>query len=128
MRVLVVEDNEMMRDVVARSLRLFGYVVATASQGKEALAQFDRFAPDLVITDLIMPEMDGLETTMAIRGLSPKTKIIVMSGCSAVNRVDYLEVVRRLGADDVLQKPFNLTCLQEKVNGHLGAAPHRAAA
>src|SRR5258708_8332071 len=93
MRVLVVEDNEMMRDVVARSLRLFGYVVATASQGKEALAQFDRFAPDLVITDLIMPEMDGLETTMAIRCLTPKKKFIVISRSTALNLLPYLEVL-----------------------------------
>ena len=122
--ILVVEDHELVRDMIARVLRRKGYFVVTASHGQQGLEQFRRFAPDLVITDIMMPEKDGIELTTAIRRLNPQTKILVMSGYEGRSGVDLLPLIRGCGADDIVGKPFELSRLLAKVHGCLGTAKH----
>lgn len=126
--ILVVEDNELMRDLIAKALRRAGYQVVTASNGDEGLARFRESVPDLVITDFIMPEHDGLDMTATIHSLRPDTKILLMSGYGGTGRIGFTEMVRRLGADKILQKPFAISHLIATVRSCIGAAEQRRTA
>ncbi len=105
MRVLVIEDNADLRDYLRVALRAEGYEILTARNGKEALAVIDGQDLDAVVTDLFMPEMDGIETIAALRRKLPNVKIVAISGRSGV---DYLTVARELGVSHTLRKPFEL--------------------
>ena len=103
MRVLVIEDNGDLRDVVRLALESAGHQVRTARQGLEGLACLNGHEVDLVVTDLFMPEMDGIEVIAALRRQFPGVKIVAMSGRPGV---DYLAVAKELGAARILRKPF----------------------
>ena len=105
MRVLVIEDNGDLRDYLRMALRSEGYEVLTARNGKEALAVIDGKGLDAVVTDLFMPEMDGIETISALRRKLPDVKVVAISGRPGV---DYLTVARELGVTHTLRKPFEL--------------------
>lgn len=103
--VLVVDDDRAVRESLRRSLEFNGYQVAMASDGAEALATFAGIAPDLVVMDVMMPRLDGLETTRALRAAGHDVPILVLTARDAVgDRVDGLDA----GADDYLTKPFAL--------------------
>jgi two-component system response regulator MprA len=104
-RVLVVDDDRAVRDSLRRSLEFNGYDVATATDGAEALAGIARSAPDVVVMDVMMPRLDGIETTKALRASGNDLPIIVLTALDSVgDRVDGLDA----GADDYLTKPFAL--------------------
>lgn len=103
MRVLVIEDNADLRDVVRLALEGAGHDVLTATQGVEGLACLNGHPVDLVVTDLFMPEMDGIELITALRRQFPGVRIVAMSGRPGV---DYLSVAKELGAARILRKPF----------------------
>jgi DNA-binding response OmpR family regulator len=103
MKVLVIEDNGDLRDLVRLALEAAGHEVLTATHGQEGLAYLTGHPVDLVITDLFMPEMDGIEVIAALRGQFPGVRIVAMSGRPGV---DYLAVARELGAARILRKPF----------------------
>jgi two-component system, chemotaxis family, chemotaxis protein CheY len=103
MRVLVIEDNADLRDVVRLALEHAGHQVLTAKQGLEGLAYLSGHPVDLVVTDLFMPEMDGIEVIAALRRRFPGVRIVAMSGRPGV---DYLAVAKELGAARILRKPF----------------------
>ena len=103
MRVLVIEDNADLRDYLRLALRGEGYDVLTARNGKEALGMIDGQGLDAVVTDLFMPEMDGIETISALRRKLPAVKVVAISGRPGV---DYLTVARELGVTHTLRKPF----------------------
>jgi DNA-binding response OmpR family regulator len=105
MRVLVIEDNADLRDYLRLALGSEGYEVLTARNGKEALSLIDGRALDAVITDLFMPEMDGIETIAAVRRRMPGVRIVAISGRSGV---DYLTVAKELGVMHTLRKPFEI--------------------
>ena len=105
MRVLVIEDNADLRDYLRLALRGEGYEVLTARNGREALGMIDGQGLDAVITDLFMPEMDGIETITALRRKLPGVRVVAMSGRPGV---DYLTVARELGVAHTLRKPFEL--------------------
>lgn len=105
MRILVIEDNVDLRDYLRLALESQDYSVLTARNGKEALAFLDGHAVDAVITDLFMPEMDGIETIAALRRRLPNVKVIAMSGRPGV---DYLTVAKELGVTHALRKPFEI--------------------
>lgn len=105
MRVLVIEDNADLRDYLRLALRGEGYEVLTARNGREALGMIDGQGLDAVITDLFMPEMDGIETITALRRKLPGVRVVAMSGRPGV---DYLTVARELGVTHTLRKPFEL--------------------
>ena len=110
MRVLVIEDNADLRDYLRLALRGEGYEVLTARNGKEALGLIDGHSLDAVITDLFMPEMDGIETIAALRRKLPGVRVVAISGRPGV---DYLTVARELGVARTLRKPFEMDELLE---------------
>jgi two-component system, OmpR family, response regulator MprA len=105
MRVLVVDDDRAVRDSLRRSLEFNDFEVVTASDGAEALAVIGTVDPDVVVMDVMMPRLDGLETTKALRAAGNNVPILVLTARDAVaDRVDGLDA----GGDDYLTKPFAL--------------------
>jgi len=104
-RVLVVDDDKAVRESLRRSLEFNGYEVVLAADGAEALAGIAAAAPDVVVMDVMMPRLDGLETTRALRTAGNDLPILVLTARDAVgDRVEGLDA----GADDYLTKPFAL--------------------
>jgi len=108
----VIEDNPGLRNVVRLALEGAGHEVLTATQGQEGLACLNGHQVDAVITDLFMPEMDGIEVIAALRRQFPGVKIVAMSGRAGV---DYLTVAKELGAARILRKPFAMDDLLSAV-------------
>ncbi len=112
MHILVVDDDQAVRDSLARSLRYSGYEVTTASDGVDALARLSSLRPDAVIMDVMMPRLDGLETTRSLRASGNDVPILVLTARDAVgDRVDGLDA----GADDYMAKPFSFDELQARL-------------
>ncbi|MFT3781207.1 MAG: response regulator [Nibricoccus sp.] len=107
-RVLVVDDDEQFRAVLVRVLLKCAHEVKEARNGREALVLFSEFIPDIVVTDIMMPEKDGLELVPALRRQKSPVKIIACSGGGHVAAEELLHLARLLGADRVLFKPFAL--------------------
>lgn len=113
--VLVIEDDEVVRDLIKRLLEMADYRVIVAGNGREGLKQYRLTAPALVITDLIMPEREGIETIMELRKHGSNVRILAISGGGRIGNSDILRVARSLGADDILAKPFQPVDLIGKV-------------
>jgi CheY-like chemotaxis protein len=105
-RVLVIDDDRNAGRTIERILQRAGYRVISAVNGAEGLRLWRHTRPDLVITEVVMPEQDGIETMLAIRKLEPRAKILAMTGYLQRGMVNFLEIIRSLGADGVLAKPF----------------------
>lgn len=105
MRILVIEDNLDLRDYLRLALETQGYEVLTARNGQEALGYLNGHRVDVVLTDLFMPEMDGIETIATLRKTFPDVRVVAMSGRPGV---DYLAVARELGVNKTLRKPFEI--------------------
>ena len=103
-RILVVDDDSELRQVLAQTLVQAGYEVATAANGRQASALYRSQTPDIVITDMYIPDKDGLEALMELRGDFPEIKVIAISG--AVSKDNVLQVASILGAACTLVKPF----------------------
>jgi two-component system, OmpR family, response regulator MprA len=104
-RVLVVDDDKAVRESLRRSLEFNGYAVSLASDGAEALAGIGGIGPDVVVMDVMMPRLDGIETTKALRQAGNDVPVLVLTARDAVgDRVEGLDA----GADDYLTKPFAL--------------------
>jgi two-component system, OmpR family, response regulator MprA len=104
-RVLVVDDDKAVRESLRRSLEFNGYAVSLAADGAEALAGIGGIAPDVVVMDVMMPRLDGIETTKSLRKAGNDVPILVLTARDAVgDRVEGLDA----GADDYLTKPFAL--------------------
>jgi CheY-like chemotaxis protein len=104
--ILIIDDEAMIREMFRRILELEGYAVSEAAEGNEALARCREQCPDLIITDLIMPDKEGIETIIEIRRDFPETKIIAISGGGRVTAREYLELAETFGADRSLSKPI----------------------
>lgn len=98
------------------TLSHFGHVVIEARNGAEGLALFPRAAADLVITDIVMPEKEGLGVLMELRKKQPPVKVIAISGGGRQSPADYLHMATLLGAAKVLTKPFSNEVLMAAVN------------
>lgn len=104
--ILLIDDDELFRKMLRATLEELGHTVTEARDGKEGLALHKSKPADLVITDLIMPGKDGLETIPELLQLQPGLKIIAMSGGGRISAEDYLPIAKWLGAVRVLPKPF----------------------
>lgn len=114
-RILVADDEELVRASIAAVLRRAGHVVTLAEDGEDALAKFGPDRYDLVITDIVMPRMEGIETVRALRRLEPGVRIVAMSGSGGTDQGFYLKAATALGADATLQKPFRAGELRQMV-------------
>lgn len=107
-RVLILEDNAQYRELMTEFLTLSGFEVCAFPDGRKVTSTLAERPIDLVITDLVMPERDGLETITALRYSHPKLPIIAISGDVPLNRNLYLTLAEKLGACRVLAKPFKM--------------------
>jgi two-component system response regulator MprA len=115
-RILVVEDDRAVRDSLRRSLEFNGYHVELAADGAEALAGITQLRPDAIVMDVMMPRLDGIETTRALRSVGNSVPILVLTARDAVgDRVEGLDA----GADDYLTKPFALDELLARIRALL---------
>ncbi len=106
-RILVVDDDHQGRAMLRETLVRSGYAVAEAPDGEEALKCFLTDSIDLVITDLIMPEKEGIETISDLRKVNPDVKIFAISGGGRIGPEDYLSVARKSGAIRTFRKPLD---------------------
>lgn len=118
--ILLVDDDASVLDVLSEMLRLEGHRVTVAENGKEAVQCVNNDEFDLVITDLIMPEKEGLETIADIRRRYAEMPIIAISGGGRLGPNDYLETAKFIGADATLAKPFARAELINTVDALLG--------
>jgi CheY-like chemotaxis protein len=115
-RILLIEDDETLRRMLAITLVQIGHDVLEARDGQEGLALQSSVNPDLVLTDIIMPERDGIEAILALRRRAPHIPVIAMSGGGRVDANDYLTTARHLGAVATLAKPFSTTDLTTAID------------
>jgi CheY-like chemotaxis protein len=114
--ILVIDDAATVRQLVGRILVAAEHSVLEAQDGDVGVALFQQHRPSLVITDLFMPNKEGIETIQEIRRLSPDTKIIAMSASTSATGKLYLGAAKKLGADAILAKPFEAAELLEVVD------------
>ncbi len=117
MRILLVEDTEPLRNLFARILRQGGFEVREAADGQEALACLPDFVPDLVLTDLMMPVLDGLELMRRLRKM-PHLASVPLVAMTAVSSVEAEHEARRAGAADFLAKPLDSETLLSRVGDY----------
>ena len=107
-RILVIDDEPQIRSLLRRALELEGHDVVEAANGVLGLRAYQERAFDLVITDILMPDQEGLGCIMELRRLDPGVRIFAVSGAAGAQPMDVLEVARHLGARRAFSKPLKL--------------------
>ncbi|HXP75916.1 MAG TPA: response regulator [Stellaceae bacterium] len=115
-RILLIDDDIAVLRTLEIVLSDRGYDILTAKDGVEGLRVFRSARPDLVITDLIMPEKEGIETIVEMRRERPEAKIIAISGGGRTHNIGFLDIAATLGASAVLAKPFTPDQLAQKID------------
>ena len=103
--ILIVDDDEMMRAFIRELLLINDFEITEAANGKLGLKEFRDNTPDLVITDIIMPEMEGISFIRELRSHNKEIPIIAMTGNVHGRMEEYLDISSQLGADEILRKP-----------------------
>lgn len=119
--ILLVDDDDLFAEMARKFLSSVGHSVQRVRNGKEALKVYDPQTFNLVVTDLIMPEVEGVELILTLRRTHPAVKVIAMSGGGHILPDTYLAIARRSGAIRTLTKPFPLEELQRAVEHCLAA-------
>lgn len=114
--ILVIDDDVAIQKVFKQFLMHLDHQVETASNGKEGLFKMRKQTPDLVITDIMMPEMDGLELVQSIRDHCPSLPVIAISGGMQSSSMNFLPLAKRFGACKGFEKPIELDKLKEAVD------------
>lgn len=122
-RILIVDDDEGVRAVLSFVLERQGHEVIIATNGREALRLFGEKQPELVMTDLVMPDKEGLETILELRRKHPRVPIIAMSGGGRANGADYLKMAKAMGANRTLTKPLSMDQLPGIIDSLLHPPP-----
>lgn len=104
--ILVIEDDSAVRELIKETLARAGYEVASAGDGVQGMDLFHEKNPDLVITDIVMPQKEGLQTILEMKQAVPGIKVIAMSGGGRHGNNDYLKLARKFGAERTVTKPF----------------------
>lgn len=121
--LILIDDDEVLRRALARLLERHGFSVREASNGLEGLKLMRELPAPLVVTDLIMPEMEGIETIRHLRRMYPATRIVAISAGGTIGPKCYLAVAKQLGADRTLAKPFKPERLLRMVAELLAPSP-----
>lgn len=114
-RILLVEDDALVRYSLSRVLTEAGYQVIEAEDGLAGVRQFKAVKPDLVITDILMPEQDGIGLINELIRIDKDVRILAISGGGEMLGIDYLQMAGHLGAAGIIAKPFANNVLLEKV-------------
>lgn len=120
-KILVIDDDDIFRDVLVEALDQAGHEVRSAINGVDGLKKFHEQPADLVLTDIVMPEKEGLDTIRDLRRDFPGTRVIAMSGGVAHDPKLYLHMATKFGASSVLPKPFSLAQLHDAINAALAS-------
>ena len=126
--ILVIDDHAAVLETVKVILAKQGHEIRTAPNGKAGMAYMSKKKFDLIITDIIMPEQDGIETIAQLRAVSSRLPILAISGLGMVGDTDFLKAASQIGATDTLAKPFRANELVTKVSSLLQAAEARTTA
>ena len=118
-RILIIDDENLVRFALRQVLEDAGYGVEEAEDGEKGLERVAAKGVDLVITDIVMPNKEGIQTITEIKAVRPEIPILAISGGGRIGKVDYLGGSREAGADDTLRKPFTDDVLLEKVSNLL---------
>ncbi len=121
-RILVIDDEDELRTMLRQMLEHAGHEVSEAVNGAVGIEIYERDKPDLIITDIIMPEKEGVETIIALRRANPELPIIAISGGGRLDATDFLSMAKKLGARHTLTKPFRRDQLLEAVGECLASA------
>ena len=119
-QILIIDDDDQLRLMLRKTLERSGYEVVEAPNGKEGIKRFREMPCDLVITDLIMPEKEGIETIVELKKDFPDVKIIAISGGDRSKPESYLNLAKQLGAKRVFPKPIDREELLNAVRELLG--------
>ena len=123
-RILIIDDEPLIRNVLRQMLERAGYEIIDAPDGEAAMKLIQHESADLVITDILMPEKDGLETIIDLKRRFPEIKIIAMSGGGYIGPEDYLHMAVKLGVVRTFNKPIEredlLAAVREILDGHSG--------
>lgn len=109
--ILLIEDDPTMRTTLEEMLRGAGHRVTVAANGAQGVRSFATERPDVVVTDVLMPEKDGIQTLREIRATAPSVPVIVVSGGGRTRYMDFLKVAKEFGAAEVLEKPLRRAAL-----------------
>ena len=123
--ILIIDDDEALANGMKKLLLRKGFVVYTATNGRLGLHLLEHGSIDLVITDIFMAEMEGLETIVALKQKFSNICIIAISGGSRVVGLDCLDLAKTLGADRILRKPVTLQALLETIQ-QLNSTPRNS--
>jgi CheY-like chemotaxis protein len=115
-RILIIEDDKPVGESLVEMMQSVGHQAALAANGAEGLKLYPGFEPDLVITDLLMPEVEGMETIRRLRTAQSDLPIIAISGRQRYRDIDYLSIAKNLGADFALSKPVSPAILMLAVS------------
>jgi CheY-like chemotaxis protein len=119
--ILVIDDESSIRELLSDVFSGAGYEVGVAESGLQGIRMVSARKPDLVVTDILMPDKEGLETILELKRASPDLPIFAMSGGSLGGPIDVLGMARRFGAIRVYAKPFDPFDMLQAVQDHLGA-------
>lgn len=121
--ILVIDDDAEIRLLIKRILETAGYAVITSENGNDARALVEKDQIGLIVTDILMPEKEGIETIVELRKTGHVVPIIAISGGGRSGLIDFLEVARKFGANTTLRKPFTRKQLLEAVRELVGEPP-----
>jgi len=119
--ILLVDDDRQIRDMLKLTLERAGHGVTEAENGVQAVSFYNADDHDLVITDIVMPEKEGIETIMDLRNINSEVRIIAISGGGRINPDDYLSWARRFGVTHTFTKPVKRDLLLEAIEELTGS-------
>lgn len=122
-KILVIDDSQSIIDMMGDFLSAEGHEVLTAENGNTGIQMIKKYRPSLVVTDIIMPEKDGVEVTLFLRMNYPEIKLVVMSAGGAIPAEQHLLHMSQLGAEHMLVKPFSKSDMLSAVNKALNFNP-----
>ena len=113
--ILIIDDENSIRTMLEEIFKDEGFSVTLASDGEEGIKSFKKNPADVVVTDIIMPNKEGLETIIELKKNNPDLKILAMSGGGRMEAESYFQFARKFGADATIEKPFRQNELVQKV-------------
>lgn len=122
-KILIIDDEDPIRRLLRTALERDGHEVRDAGDGRDGLRMHGEDPADLVITDLVMPDQEGMETIRGVRAVTPHVPVVAISGGGRGDAGGYLKVAELIGASASLQKPFTLPEIRRVVSDLVGSQP-----